>query len=156
MSRDGSERINGDRINGLVITDPYKWGMNWGYNPLILTIDPNFLGHPSSQLVQHCQHSPAGILQVPLSDRLLKGFEDPNTSQNLGKSMAGTENHQFGGESHEIPYTNLCLLSTTRYSQSLSLSAGAPHKKPIKTNILSGSMLIFATKNICKWFQIVP
>ena len=24
-------RINGDRINGLVITDPYKWGMNWGY-----------------------------------------------------------------------------------------------------------------------------
>ena len=22
------------KINGLVITDPYKWGMNWGCNPL--------------------------------------------------------------------------------------------------------------------------
>ena len=22
-------------------------GVYWGYNPLILTIDPNFLGHPS-------------------------------------------------------------------------------------------------------------
>ena len=22
-------------------------GIYWGYNPLILTIDPNFLGHPS-------------------------------------------------------------------------------------------------------------
>ena len=26
----GSDRINGDRINGLVITDPYKWGIPWG------------------------------------------------------------------------------------------------------------------------------
>ena len=24
-----------------------KNGVYWGYNPLILTIDPNFLGHPS-------------------------------------------------------------------------------------------------------------
>ncbi len=23
-------------------------GVCWGYNPLILTFDPNFLGHPSS------------------------------------------------------------------------------------------------------------
>ena len=23
-------RINGDRINGLVISPTYKWGMNWG------------------------------------------------------------------------------------------------------------------------------
>ena len=33
------------RINGQdqwVISPTYKWGMNWGYNPLILTIDPNF------------------------------------------------------------------------------------------------------------------
>ena len=30
-------RINGDRINGLYITDPYKWRSPWGYNPLILT-----------------------------------------------------------------------------------------------------------------------
>ena len=30
MSRDGSAGINGDRINGLVITDPYKWGITWG------------------------------------------------------------------------------------------------------------------------------
>ncbi len=33
-----------------VISHTCKWGMNWGYNPLILTIDPNFLGHPSMQL----------------------------------------------------------------------------------------------------------
>ncbi len=26
-------------------------GVNWGHNPLILTIDPNFLGHQSSWLV---------------------------------------------------------------------------------------------------------
>ena len=25
-----------------------KWGIHWGYNPLILTFDPNFQGHPSS------------------------------------------------------------------------------------------------------------
>ena len=40
-------RINGDRINGLfhLLTN----GVYWGYkNPLILTIDPNFLRDPSS------------------------------------------------------------------------------------------------------------
>ena len=38
-------RINGYRINGLfhLLIN----GVYWGYNPLILTIDPNFLGHPS-------------------------------------------------------------------------------------------------------------
>ena len=33
------------RINGwfsLVFFRTYKWGIPWGYNPLILTIDPNF------------------------------------------------------------------------------------------------------------------
>ena len=35
------------RINGLfhLLIN----GVFWGYNPLILTIDPNFLGHPSSE-----------------------------------------------------------------------------------------------------------
>ena len=28
-----------------------KNGVYWGYNPLILTFDPNFLGHPSGGLV---------------------------------------------------------------------------------------------------------
>ena len=27
MSRTGSDRINGDRINGLVISPTYKWGL---------------------------------------------------------------------------------------------------------------------------------
>ena len=36
------------RINGLFISPAYKWGMNWGYNSLILTFDTNFLGHPST------------------------------------------------------------------------------------------------------------
>ena len=26
--------INGDRINGMVISPTYEWGINWGYNPL--------------------------------------------------------------------------------------------------------------------------
>ena len=34
-----------DRISGLF--HPPINGVYWGYNPLILTIDPNFLGHPS-------------------------------------------------------------------------------------------------------------
>ena len=29
-----------------VLSPAYKW-VYWGYNPLILTFDPNFLGHPS-------------------------------------------------------------------------------------------------------------
>ena len=35
------------RINGLfhLLIDG---GIPWGYNPLILTFDPNFLGHPST------------------------------------------------------------------------------------------------------------
>ena len=39
------DRINGERINGLfhlLLNSVY-----WGYNPLILTFDPNLLGHPS-------------------------------------------------------------------------------------------------------------
>ena len=41
------------RINGLdqwVISPTYQWGIPWGYNPLILTIDPNFL--PDIQALQ--------------------------------------------------------------------------------------------------------
>ena len=37
----GSGWINGDRISG-VSSPTYKWDIPWGYNPLILTIDPNF------------------------------------------------------------------------------------------------------------------
>ena len=29
-------------VNQWVISPTYKWGIPWGYNPLILTIDPNF------------------------------------------------------------------------------------------------------------------
>ena len=36
-------------VSKWVISPTYKWGIPWGYNPLILTIDPNFLGHPSIQ-----------------------------------------------------------------------------------------------------------
>ena len=49
MSRTGSERINGDRINGL-FDHLLIYRIYWEYNPLILTIDPNFLGHPSTQV----------------------------------------------------------------------------------------------------------
>ena len=33
-----------------VISHICKWDIRWGYNSLILTIDPNFLGHPSAQM----------------------------------------------------------------------------------------------------------
>ena len=29
-------------VSKWVISPTYKWGIPWGYNPLILTIDPNF------------------------------------------------------------------------------------------------------------------
>ncbi len=46
----GSAGINFFRINGLCyFTDPYKWGILGLNIPLILTIDPNILGHPSKQ-----------------------------------------------------------------------------------------------------------
>ena len=51
MSRDGSDRINGDRINGLfqLLINVVNW--DYDYNPSILTIDPNFLEHPSTELI---------------------------------------------------------------------------------------------------------
>ena len=49
MSRDESDRINGDRINGLF--QLLINGVYWDYNPLILTIDPNFLGRASTELI---------------------------------------------------------------------------------------------------------
>ena len=54
MSRDGSDRITGERINGLVITDPYKWGMNWG-EITILTFCQLPTGHPSTPLYTKCR-----------------------------------------------------------------------------------------------------
>ena len=43
------------RINGLYhLTE--KMGIEyWGYNPLILTFDPNFLQHPSSKGDTFCR-----------------------------------------------------------------------------------------------------
>ena len=32
--------------------------MNWGYNPLILTFDPNFLGHPSNGTLKLFEDTP--------------------------------------------------------------------------------------------------
>ena len=45
MSRDRSDRINGDRINGLfhLLIN----GVYWGYNPFT-----NFLGHPSTPVIK--------------------------------------------------------------------------------------------------------
>ena len=42
----GSGWINGERNQRVSYNLPFKWGMNWGYNPL--NIDPNLLGHPST------------------------------------------------------------------------------------------------------------
>ena len=65
MSQEVSKRL----VNGLYITT-YKWGIPWGYIPLILTIDPNFLGHPSNQRVDLFQKNWSGrswFLRPPMS-----------------------------------------------------------------------------------------
>ena len=41
----GCPRKLGSMVSKLVISPTYityKWGIPWGYNPLILTMDPNF------------------------------------------------------------------------------------------------------------------
>ena len=44
----GSGWVNGLGFQWVRISPTYKWEIHWGYNPLILTIDPNFQlpGHP--------------------------------------------------------------------------------------------------------------
>ena len=60
-------RINGDRINGLFHL-LINW-VYWGYNPLILTIDPNFLGHPSkTHFIMAGQPTPHPPGHVPPSE----------------------------------------------------------------------------------------
>ena len=38
------QEVNGSMVIGSMgyFTDPYEWGIPWGYNPMILTIAPNF------------------------------------------------------------------------------------------------------------------
>ena len=38
----GCPRKLGSMVRIKVISPTYKWGITWGYNPLILTINPNF------------------------------------------------------------------------------------------------------------------
>ena len=42
--------VNGSMVIGSMgyFTDPYKWGIPWGEKNHLHTIDPNFLGHPST------------------------------------------------------------------------------------------------------------
>ena len=49
MLRCPGKEVIGSMVIGSMgyFTDPYKWGIPWGFSPLILAIDPNFLGHPS-------------------------------------------------------------------------------------------------------------
>ena len=44
IRKDVPLEVNGSMVIGSMayFTDPYKWGIPWGYNLLILTIDPNF------------------------------------------------------------------------------------------------------------------
>ena len=52
MSRTGSAGINGERINGLVITDPYKWDI-LGLPSLKLTYPLKMDGWNTSSLLEH-------------------------------------------------------------------------------------------------------
>ena len=74
------------KLGSMVSKWVYTWGFCWGYIPLILTIDPNFLGHPSTISAAEVGHgknfSPVKI------DRSLAGgspiFEG-NFSRDYGK-----------------------------------------------------------------------
>ena len=56
------------RINGLfhLLIN----GVYWGYKPLILTIDPNFLGHPSSGGSEVVVTWVITVLTQPMANRL--------------------------------------------------------------------------------------
>ena len=53
-------------------------GIYWWYKPLILTIDPNFLGHPSMTMTSKFQHTfaclVAGKRQVPVESTTSRPF----------------------------------------------------------------------------------
>ena len=49
----GCPRKLGSMVSNWVISPTYKWGIPWGYNPLILTFEPNFQGHPSTSTTIH-------------------------------------------------------------------------------------------------------
>ena len=67
-------------------TDPYIWGMKWGYNQLILTIDPNFQWDiqvpvskpPYSRYVPGFRHLLLGMFIPPLIGNPYHGFVNPS------------------------------------------------------------------------------
>ena len=65
----GCPRKLGSMVGKWVISPTYKWGIPWGYNPLILTIDPNLLWDI------HVEHTPD--LQPLPQD--LQHTQDPST-----------------------------------------------------------------------------
>ena len=81
MSRDGSDRINGDRINGLFHSPTYKWAMNRAVITIthFLTIDPNFLGHPRVISVCVCV-CPFGMMDTLPKKLTSKALSDPTAS----------------------------------------------------------------------------
>jgi len=50
--------------------------MNWAYNPLIQTIDPNFLGHPSNVAPENRPSQKETIVFQPSIFRCYVGFRE--------------------------------------------------------------------------------
>ena len=55
-------------VSKWVISPTYKWGMNWGYNPLILTIDPNFLRDIQVNMRLRCITSLGEVVKPVVED----------------------------------------------------------------------------------------
>ena len=63
------------KLGSMVSKWVYTWGFCWGYIPLILTIDPNFLGHPSTISAAEVGHG-KNFSPVKIDRSLAGGFSN--------------------------------------------------------------------------------
>ena len=115
----GCPRKLGSMVCKWVISPTYKWGIPRGYNPLILTIDPKFLVHPSSPWT--LSHGPlrpgptdafdgchavwravAPSLSLALEGKLGRFLQ--KSPKNVGKCMGVSENSGCSPPNH--PWIN--------------------------------------------------
>ena len=81
-------------------------GVYWGYNPLILTIDPNFLGHPSTSLLMISYDWTLSCGQVATSSvpahRQSKGQAAPAQTSSCRKGVSFFENKDLEMENNIV------------------------------------------------------
>ena len=80
-------------IGSMAETSPtFTWGITWGYNPLILTFDPNFLGHSSTCHVPRIFTK--SQKQVDVSPIMLHQGDVLKSSEKCWYTWDGTLNNQ--------------------------------------------------------------